>query len=120
MISNHLEELTNVVTHIPEDGSPSCLDLICTDQPYISTDTGVLPSPVSHSKHNIIPGSLTFILHVIPHVDEKFGSIKLTDLIRTELLSTNWQYLFLGLDANEMSIGFTNTLHSIFSRHISN
>ena len=34
LISNNLEELINEPTHIRDDGSQSCIDLICTDQPY--------------------------------------------------------------------------------------
>ena len=35
LISNNLEELINEPTHIRDDGSQSCIDLICTEQPYI-------------------------------------------------------------------------------------
>ena len=31
---NNLEEQINEPTHIRDDGSQSCIDLICTDQPY--------------------------------------------------------------------------------------
>ena len=41
LISNNLEELINEPTHIRDDGSQSCIDLICTDQSYIFTETGV-------------------------------------------------------------------------------
>ena len=42
------------------------------------------------------------------------------DLIRNDLLNTNWESLFLGLNTDEMSLAFTGTLLSIFSRYISN
>ena len=42
------------------------------------------------------------------------------DLIRNDLLNTNWESLFLGLNTDEMSLVFTDTLLSIFSRYISN
>ena len=57
-MSNHLEHLVNEPTHIRDDGSQSCIDLICTDQPYMFIDTGVLSSLDSHSKHIIIHGTL--------------------------------------------------------------
>ena len=56
IISNNLDELINELTHIRDDGSQSCIDLICTDQPLFFSETGVLPSLDSHSKHNIIYG----------------------------------------------------------------
>ena len=41
-----------------DDGSQSCIDLICTAQPYLFTETGVLSSLDLHSKHNIVHGTL--------------------------------------------------------------
>ena len=32
--SNNLDGLINEPTHIRDDGSQSCIDLICTDQPF--------------------------------------------------------------------------------------
>ena len=117
-----MEELINEPTHIRDDGSQSCIDLIYTDQPYIFTETGVLPSLDSHSKHNIIHGSLNFHTPCPPPYKRKVWDYKTAkiDLIRKELLNTNWQSLFLDLNANEMGLVFTDTLLSIFSRHISN
>ena len=34
IISNNLDELVNEPTHIRDDGSQSCIDIICTDQPF--------------------------------------------------------------------------------------
>ena len=42
LISNNLEKLINEPTHIRDDGSQSCIDLICTDQPYIFTASLIL------------------------------------------------------------------------------
>ena len=42
LLSNNLEELINEPTHIRDDGTQTCIDLICTDQPYRFTDTVVL------------------------------------------------------------------------------
>ena len=64
LISNHLEQLISEPTHARDDGSQSCIDLICTDQPYLFKETGVLPSLDPHPKHNIIHGTLNIS---IPH-----------------------------------------------------
>ena len=121
-MSNNLEELINEPTHIREDGSQSCIDLICTDQPYIFTQTGVLPSLDSHSKHNIIHGSLNFHTPCPPPYKRKVWDYKTakTDLIRNDLLNTNWESLFMGLNTSEMSLIFTDTLLNTFSKHIPN
>ena len=122
LLSNNVEELINEPTHIRDDGSQSCLDLVCTDQPYIFTDTGVMPSLDPHSKHNVIHGSLNFHITCPPPYKRKVWDYKTakTNMIRQELSSTNWHSLFLGLNASEMSLVFTDVLLNIFSRHISN
>ena len=107
LLSNNFEELINEPTHI-RDGSQSCIDLICTDQAYLFTDSGVQPSLDPHSKHNIIYGSLNFHIHCPPAYKRK------------ELKNTNWQNLFFDINANEMNLVFTDILMSIFSKHISN
>ena len=49
LISNNMEELIKEPTHIRDNGSQSCIDLICTEQPYLFVDSGVLPSLDTHS-----------------------------------------------------------------------
>ena len=122
LLSNNLVELINEPTHIRDNGSKSCIDLICTDQPYIFTETGVLPSLDSHSKHNIIHGSLNFHNPCPPPYKRKVWDYKTanTDLIRQELLNTDWKSLFFGLNTDQMSLVFTDTLLDIFSRYVSN
>ena len=41
LLSNNLEELVNEPSHIRDDRSQSCIDLICSDQPYMFTEIGV-------------------------------------------------------------------------------
>ena len=44
LISQNMDELINEPTHIKDNGSQSCIDLICTNQPFLFADFGVLPS----------------------------------------------------------------------------
>ena len=120
IISNNLDELINEPTHIRDDGSQSCIDLICTDQPSFFSETGVLPSLDSNSKHNIIYVYLNFHIPRPPPYKRKVWSYKTAkiDLIRTELLCTNWRYLFFDLNVTEMALVFTDTLLNILSKHI--
>ena len=122
LISNNLDELINEPTHIRDDGSQSCIDLICTDQPYIFTETGVLQSLDPHSKHKIVHGTLNFHTPCPPPYKRKVWNYKSakTNLIRNELLNTNWQSLFFNLSVNEMSLVFTDTFLGILSQHIYN
>ena len=59
-ISNNLEELTCEPTHIRDDGSQSCIDLIFTDQKYAFTDVQVIPHFETQSKHLIVHGKINF------------------------------------------------------------
>ena len=122
LISNNLDELINETPHIRDDGSQSCIDLICTDQPFIFTDTGVLQSLDPHSKHKIIYSTLNFHTPCPPPYKPKVWDYKTakTNSIRKDLSNINWQTLFLNLNVNEMSLVFADTFHSILSQHISN
>ena len=122
LLSNNLEELINEPTHIRDDGTQTCIDLICTDQPYLFTDTGLLPTLDPHSKHNIIHGTLNFNLPSPPPYKRKVWDYKSAkiNLIHEELSNTNWNDLFFNLNSNEMCLLFTDTFLGIMSKHISN
>ena len=57
-ISNNLEQLVSEPTHIHDDGTTTCIDLIFTNQKYAFTNVEVLPHTVSQSKHLIIHGEV--------------------------------------------------------------
>ena len=61
-ISNNLEQLVNEPTHIHDDGTTTCIDLIFNNQKYAFTNVELLPHTVSQSKHLIIPGEVNFSL----------------------------------------------------------
>ena len=122
LLSNNMEELIKEPTHIRDNGSQSCIDLICTDQPYLFVDSGVLPSLDSHSKHNIIHGRLNFHSPSPPPYERRiwdYNNAKIED-IRKSLSETDWHTLFYQLNVNEMALVFTDTVLDIFSRNIPN
>ena len=100
----------------------SFIDLICTDQPYIFTETGVLHSLDPNSKHNMSHSTLNLHTPCPPPYKRRVWDYKTAkiDSIRKELSNTDWQSLFYKLNANEMRLVFTDTLLEILSRHISN
>ena len=117
-----MEELINEPTHIRDDGSQSCIDLICTNQPFLLVHSGVLPSLDPHSKHNIIHGRLNFHTPSPPPYKRRiwdYNKAKIED-IRKILVETNWLSLFHRLSADEMALVFTDTVLDIFSRNIPN
>ena len=76
LISNHLEQLISEPTHVRDDGSQSCIDLICTDQPFTFMESGVMSSLDSHSKHNIIHGKLNLSILCPPPYKRKIWDYK--------------------------------------------
>ena len=122
LISNNMEELINEPTHIRDDGSQTCIDLICTDQPFLFVDSGVLPSLDPHSKHNIIHGRLNFLAPSPPPYKRRiwdYNKAKIED-IRKSLIDVNWHCLFHQLSVDEMALVFTDTVLDIFSKNIPN
>ena len=105
LISNNLEQLISEPTHVRDDGSQSCIDLICTDQPYLFTETGVLSSLDPHSKHNIVHGTLNISIPRPPSFKRKTWVYKTAKIhqIRDELLKANWHDLFFNLNVSEES-----------------
>ena len=122
LMNHNMEELIKEPTHIRDSGSQSCIDLICTDQPFLFVESGVLPSLDSHSKHNIIQGRLNFHTPSPPPYKRRiwdYGKANIEE-IRKNLSETNWQTLFYQLSANEMALVFTDTVLDIFSKDIPN
>ena len=82
LISNHLEQLIDEPTHVRDDGSQSCIDLICTDQPSTFMETDVLSSLDPHSKHNIIHGSVNVSIPCPHPTRVKVMTIKMLKLTK--------------------------------------
>ena len=107
---------------VKDDGSQSCIDLTCTNQPFLFVDSGVLPSLDPHSKHNIVHGRLNFHTPSPPPYKRRiwdYNKAKI-DEIPKKLTETNWHSLFHHLSPEEMSLVFTDTVLDIFSRNIPN
>ena len=121
LISSSLEQLISEPTHVRDDGSQSCIDLICTNQPFMLAETGVLPSLDSHSKHNIIHGTMSINMPRPPSYKRKIWDYKTAKIyrIRADLLNVNWRELFFNLNVSEMVLLFTDVFFDTISRHIS-
>ena len=125
-ISNHLEQLINEPTHVRDDGSQSCIDIICTDQPFMFMETGVLFSLDPCSKHNIVHGTINISVPrpppPPPPYKRKIWDYKnaYTDIISADLLKLNWCDLFLNLNVHEKGPVFTDTFMNIVDKQISN
>ena len=90
-MSNHLEQFISEPTRVREYGSQSCIDFICTDQPYIFMDMGVLSPLDSRSKHNIIHDTLNINIPRPPPFKRKMWDYNTArvDLICADLQTVN-------------------------------
>ena len=122
LISNNLEQLISEPTHVRDDGSQSCIDSICTDQPFLFTETGVLSSLDHHSKHHIIHGTINISVPRPPLFKRKIWDDKSakTDQIRADLRQVNWHELFFNLNVSEKCLLFTDVFLDIMTNHILN
>ena len=122
LTSNCLEQLICEPTHIQDDGSQSCMDLICTDQSFTFLETVVLPSMDPQSKHNIIHGTTSINIPRPPPYRRKIWDYKSAETthICDELLKVNWQDLFFNLKSSGMGLLFTDVFLHIMTEHVSN
>ena len=122
LISNHLEQRIDEPTHVRDDGSQSCVDLICTDQPFTFMETGVISSLDPHSKHNIIHGTLNVSIPLPPPYKRKIWAYKTakTEQMRADLRNVIWHDLFLNLNVSEKGLVFTDIFLDTVPKHISN
>ena len=121
-VLNNLEQLVSEPTHIRDDGSKSCIDLVFTDQPYIFTNVEVIPHSERQSKHQIVHGKMNFNIPCPPRTSRKvFDYDKANiDLINLELAAINWPFLFSSKNVNEMCDVFHENFLDIISKNIPN
>ncbi len=88
---NCLQQIIEEPTHLPRDDIETCIDLICTDQPYLFVDKGVIPSPDPLLKHQIVFGKLNFNVPCPPPYKRKIWDFSLahTLAIKSQLLRTH-------------------------------
>ena len=120
LISNNLEQLISESIHVRDDGSQSCIGLICTDQPFLFTETGVLSSLDHHSEHNILHGTINISVPRPPPCKRNIWDDKSakTDQIRADPRQVNWHELFFILNGSEKCLLFTDVFLDIMRNDI--
>jgi len=119
-ISNDYEQIVDEPTHLPDDGTDTCIDLILTNKSSAFVDCGVLRSPDPACKHQIVKGKIN--LHVPPPPKYKrkiweYGKGNQREF-RNELGSINWANIFLGKTVNQMAETFTSMFLEIAQKHV--
>ena len=121
-VLNNLEQLISEPTHIRDDGSQSCIDLIFTNLNYAFTHVEVLPHTERHSKHLIVHGKLNFCVPSPPSYKRKLWDYNKANVfeMRREISSINWDTVFRDKTIDEMESVFRERFLSIISRTIPN
>ena len=119
---NCLEQLVKDPTHIPNERTQTCIDLILTNQPFLFTDSGVIHSPDPLLKHQIIFGKLNFNVPSPPPYRRKIWDFSLahTLAIKSQIANVQWEHLFTNRPLDEMVNIFTDTFLNIISSNIPN
>ena len=93
---NNFQQQIDEPTHLPSGDIATCIDVIYTNQPYLLTDCGVLPSPDPKCKHQLIYGKVNFHIPCPPKYKRKVYDYHLADTesIKNSLREFKWEELF--------------------------
>ena len=119
---NCLEQLIKEATHIPNENTQTCIDLVLTNQPFLFVDSGVIPSPDPLLKHQITFGKLNLNVPSPPPYKRKVWDFTLahTLAIKSQMSNIQWEHLFANTSLDETVGIFTNTFLNIMNSNIPN
>ena len=119
--SNGFSQLINEPTHI-QTSSSSCLDLIFTDQPNLSINSGVHSTLHSNCHHQIVHSSFNLDIYYPPPYQRLTWDYKKADSakIRQALESVNWERLFHKKDLNAKVTTLNETILNVFRNYVPN
>ena len=121
-IKNSLEQVIDEATHLPNDHTQTCIDLIMTNQPFLFVDKGVIPSPDPSLKHQIIHGKLNFCIPSPPPYKRKIWNFKLANIptIKLQMNSIPWEQFMLNNTLDDCVKFFTTNFLNIMQANIPN
>ena len=95
-IENGFDQIINEPTHYFQIGRPTCIDLILTNQRYSFVDSGVVPSPDPHCRHQIVYGKLNYSVPCPPPYKRTFWKYNQANIhgIRESIRNCDWKRLF--------------------------
>ena len=119
--SNGFPQSINEPTHI-QTSSSSCIDLIFTNQPNLSVNSGVHVSLHPNCHHQIIHSSFNLNISYPPLYQRLIWNYKKVNpkIIQKALDSVNWEILFDQKDINAQIVTLNETLLNIFCNYIPN
>ena len=119
--SNGFSELINEPTHIQTNSSP-CIDLIFTDQPNLSMNSGVHSSLHPNCHHQLVHSSFNLNIHYPPPYQRLTWDYKKADSIkiREAFDSVNWARLFDKKGLNAQVITLSEVILNVFRNYVPN
>ena len=98
----------------------SCIDLIFTDQPTLSLNSGVDASFHPNCHHQIVHSSFNLNIFYPPPYQRLIWDYKKTDWknIQKALDLVNWKRLFDRKDINAQIAEFNETILNVFRNHV--
>ena len=119
--SNGFTQLIHEPTHIQANSS-SCIDLVFTDQPNLSVNSGVHASLHPNCHHQITHSNFNLNIYYPPPYQRLIWDYKKADanIIRKALDSVNWERLFDGKNINAQVISLNETILNVFRNYVPN
>ena len=119
--SNGFSQLINEPTHT-QTNSSSCIDLIFTDQPNLSMNSGAHSSLHPNCYHQIVHSSFNLNIHYPPPYQRLTWDYKKADSIkiREALDSVNWERLFDQKDLNAQVLTLNEIILNVFRNYVHN
>ena len=119
--SNGVSQLINKPTNI-QTNSSSCIDLIFTNQPNLSVNSGVNSSLHPNCHHQIVHTSFYLDIYYPPPYQRLIWEYKKANStnVRKALDSVNWERLFDKKDFNSQVVTLNETILNVFRNYVPN
>ena len=119
--SNGFNQIIDEPTHI-QAKSTSCIDLILTDQPNLSVNSGVHASLHLNCHHQIVCSRYNLNINHPPPYQQLIWDYKKADakIIRKALDSVDWERLFDGKNINAQVMTLNETILNVFQNYVPN
>ena len=108
--------------HVSKQNSSSIIDLVFTDQPNLSANSGVHASLHPNCHHQIKNSSFNLNIYYTPPYQRLIWDYKKanSENIRKSLDSVNWEWLFDSKDVNSQVIALNQTVLNVFHNYVPN
>ena len=113
-------QVINEPTNFQPNSSPSCIDLIFTNQPNLILESGVHPTLSSMCHHQIVYAKIYFKVYYPPSYNREIWHYKdaQVDLIQRSIENFDWRRALMNLGINEQVDVLNTTLFNIFRNFI--